>query len=318
MVKRSVILGVMLLAAGLLSLTTGCSDDDGTTGPGGAIVGDTSDPAFRTAATYLDDAGASESFFTSIDATMGLLESQFPNWSGSSSTLRQRLGTILQDTAVVSVGNYTYVDGWHIFEYSATILTGLDTVATISGTDSVRIQANGVPLNPPDSTADELNIRNHGQVNIWGDSATFAGQADHIIDLTLDDMVTPNVLTINGTGSESLDGSTLADGGVTCSLSVSMTQAVNNLRFPEDTLAGDFSDCPQSGSLNTTATLNLTCTSPTGLDSLNIDGTWTFTALVLDNGDIRLTWSNGTVAWTVVDTCNGGSVLGSPPWMRER
>ncbi|RME27481.1 MAG: hypothetical protein D6800_05035 [Candidatus Zixiibacteriota bacterium] len=313
--KRLLFLTALCASVALLVFAAGCSDSNNSTGPG--QVGDTTDPGFQKATGFMQDAQADDAMDNTMELSTTLLNTQFPNW-GASSPLRGRLQSTAADTISVIVGNYSYQNGWHIFTFSATVIVGVDTAASLSGIDSVRVRSNGMVLNPPDSTLDELNIRAHlDTVIARGDSATFDGSAFHSMDLTLDQPIDPLTLTINATISQSMmatvDVNSGTDSAATCDVTVSFDQNVNNVVLPMDS-TGEPLECPTSGSRTTTATLGVSCNATNSLDSLHIDGTWTVTETVLTNGDIKIDYSDGTTTWSVTEACDPNPPMAVRGW----
>ena len=78
-------------------------------------------------------------------------------------------------------------------------------------------------------------------------------------------------------------------------------------------------ECPASGSANFTARVDLECTGTDeyGLDTLNVNGTWSVAFNVLPNELIRVTFSNGTTTWAFTDTCYSGPTMVSQAGARE-
>lgn len=297
-----------MLAAGLI-FVAGCDKETDTTGTGSdLLMGDTTDMAFQEINDLFDDVDMHDAFTISADLSFELIEAQFPNSAVSGNNGRERLSSTLGDSSVIVIANYTYTNGWHVFGFTAALyewnMDQLQLTATLAGTDSIRVLAGGVAQQVPDTTANAYDIRAHFEWDFVEGTDTFT--AHHSLSLVADFEKEVPDMTVNADISQSHSGSLVfnpeTDSAATCALSLSYDETVTNVVYLFG-LDGEPGGCPVSGSVAATATIDLTCTGALSGEELAINGTWYTTATVLDGGDIRVTYSDGTTSWTATETC---------------
>jgi len=317
--SRKMNAAILLFAMSVILSVVGCGDDNNSTGSN-LVVGDTSSARFQAADSFLGEASLGDAMSVSSDLSAGLLNSQFPGWNGTSSpkTL-PRNSSVMGDTTIVSIDSYTFLNGWHIFSFSAAVMVGVDTFAIVNGSDSVQVLAGGTAQQIPDSTSNEIRIRNHFDWTLAGDTAGFRG--DHSLDVLEDSLASVPIIKINATIDQSVfedfTVNPLTDSAAVCFLRVDFSGNINNMTFALDTM-GDAENCPMRGSMKLTANMALNCAAIITPDSLDVNGTWTVNSTVLTNGEIRTQFSDGTTSWTVTEPCDPTQGLGSSPMIARR
>ncbi|UCD16286.1 MAG: hypothetical protein JSV44_07395 [Candidatus Zixiibacteriota bacterium] len=100
-----------------------------------------------------------------------------------------------------------------------------------------------------------------------------------------------------------------------CSLDARFYEDIYSLTFPLNK-AGEPEECPIDGSSEIRAGPDMLCTSDSSpLDTMMIAGRWTYQAEVLDNGNIRLLYSDNTVTFITTSPCGeANSSTSSSPW----
>ena len=289
---------LLALVGGILfGLVIGCDSDDKST-DNSLAVGDTNSIEFQFVSDFLGEQSFDELNWT-IDLTFDLLGSipgeQAPKFKEISSFAS---GT-QEEVLVLDSADYQHTNGWHIFEFYATVMGDEDTT-DVAGIDSVRTMVNGVPTQTPDITLNELSIRAH--YNWENRQGLGNGSGDHSLDLDGTVLVSGSQVVVNGASTDGLVLH-LEDGTTVCDLEVSNSVTATALAFRVDV-----DECPTSGTFQVTSTVSLACTGQgdSELDSLNINGSWVVTA-VFNGNLITITYSDGTTAWTITDICGDSS-----------
>lgn len=291
----------------LIAFSVGCSDENTTIGA--TIVGDTTDAQFQVVSGLFEEMDLDNSYGVSSEFSFDLLETTFPAFASHGIPRDGAMRRASTDSSVVTISNYAYTNGWHVFTFSAVffeiINQVMDTAGTLSGVDSIKVLANGVAMIAPDSTADALNIRAHFDFAFTSVGFTYSG--DHLIDIGFDITSNSPALTVDGTISQdivaSISDSTLAD---TCNLTMNVSQIISNFTFPIDS-TGEPQSCPTAGTSSTTVTINMTCGTGSSFDGLGINGSWNVTAQVIASDNIKVTYTDGTTTWSITEACNSGS-----------
>ena len=305
--KRFTLLFTLLSLGAFMTMLPGCSTDDAITN---LIQGDTNSAEFQIVENFVGADGL-EAIGNSFDLSLDLLDSiPGATFSPKKAISRQALGGG-DEIIVFDSLSYTYDGSWHVFTFAAfAIDTILFDTVSISGIDSIQTMSDGMPIQVPDSTLDELRIRSHLNISVSG--GEFTATLDHAITVTgiTVEMLTP--ITINGTATETASGS-YGDSSVTCDFSFSNSLTATNIMFTEN---GNI-DCPTSGSVSMTATIDITCISDlvSGVDTVSVAGVWTATGVFASDGSVALTISDGTTVWNTTEPCDSGAqASGTSRW----
>lgn len=306
---------LLALLAGLgISLTfiSGCDGgkDDKSTGPG---TGNPIDSTYVTGLFGGDDLFGTpyESYVLSFALLDSIPGGATPKSTGGFKGLQD--GD--EEVAITAVGSYSYSNGWHIFQFEATVidLVTYDTIDVV-GIDSVQVLEDGQPVQYPTlwTQMDGLKARTHADLD---DRSGYShGDMHHLVDFSIDTVAGETVITIDGTVHDTLSASG-GDDVSWCDIDLTLDQAVINLQVYADNQEGD---CPLSGYVTAAVSLEVLCVGEGqgSLDSLSISGTWTITATVNDNNTVTITYSDGTTVWTITESCDGsGSVERSSPFI---
>lgn len=296
--KRFLLLLPLLAAAVIFGFVGGCSDDSGPTEP-------TDQGGLDNAGKAFIDSLAAENGFGSLDMTMSLtgalIDSLWPTFFNSPDGRGMPVQLAVGDDAVVFEGTFSHnwSGEWHVFSYSATIIDAYDgTTVHVVSNDSLQFLAGTTPMENPDGTVDAINVRNHAML-VVGDSLTW-GKINHALNMGFDRQEIDPTMTLNGSGSDTLHA-TVGNAG-NCDLTLTNTVNLTNVVFATGDVAGD---CPTSGSMSMSFTIDLSCTGiETSLDTLNINGGWTITATYA-NGVETINFNDGTTSWSKTHECGG-------------
>jgi hypothetical protein len=311
---------MFLLFTGLLALSAafmmGCEEDAAVTDGGDQTILTPED------STIVEDMLSEDMLSTTLDA-LGLSwelvdyipGAGAPKFAGSSLALAGGNEEML----IQDAGYQGYSNGWHIFDFTAIAVDNYvyqevqyyDTVF-IGGWDSIQVIADGVPIQyPNDQTViDELKERAH--VNWEDNDGDHSGSIDHLIDADMTYVLGDTILTLNGTADDQLYSGENRDWGA-CDITVTLDQTINHLVFNVNST----SDCPESGSISSTSTIDAFCT---GLganvgDTLDVSSSWLVTATINEGlGTVTVTFASGGVFWSVTKPCDEGSGQASSGW----
>lgn len=304
--KRFTLLFTLLSLGAFLTMLPGCSSDDAVTN---LIQGDTNSVEFQFVNEIIGDE-ALEGLGIASDFSFGLIDSiPGATFSPKNRNGRHALGGG-DEMIVFDSLSYAWDGNWHVFSFSAMIIdTIFNDTFDISGIDSLQTLSNGTPLQIPDNTMDELRARAH--LDISDRSGSFSISGVHSLDIT---NITPELIdpvTFNGSGTESFSGSE-SDSAVSCDFSFSNSLTVNNVVL---SLEGN-SDCPTSGSIAMTSTIDIACIMDLGtsVDTVSVTGVWSVTGVFASDGSISLTISDGTTVWNTTEPCDQGIQAGPSRW----
>lgn len=294
---KKVLLLAVLASFVLIIGMIGC--ESGSPANSESTVGDTSSQTFQ----IMNDSIGSFSMDIvgiSLDFSFELLEGQFP--ALVTSKFGNQLATA--DTSYVVSHSYTYANGWHIFNFSATVIN-FDDTTIIEGLDSIQTLVDNVPMQVPDSTMNGLVI--HNQYSL--DNNLFGGAVGHqVLNLAADSFDSLAVVTASGNTNDSIDVQ-FADETDTCSLQINSAVTINSVIFQLDATE----DCPTSGSISANQDISMSCVGGNGspLDSLSIEGSWTI-GVAYHGTTATVTYTNGGTSWTVIDSCGNSPNSISP------
>ena len=290
-----------------MTMLPGCSSDDAITN---LIQGDTSSAEFQLVENFVGADGL-EAIGNSFDLSLDLIDSiPGATFSPKKAISRQALGSG-DEIIIFDSLSYSYDGSWHVFTFAASAIdTVLSDTVSISGIDSIQTMSDGMPIQVPDSTLDELRIRSHLNISVSG--GFFDASSVHAITVTgiTVEMLTP--VTLNGTATETASGS-YGDSSVTCDFTFSNSLTATNIMFTEN---GNI-DCPTSGSVSLTATIDITCIGDlgAGVDTVSVAGVWTATGVFASDGSVALTISDGSTVWNTTEPCNSGAqASGTSRW----
>jgi hypothetical protein len=216
---------------------------------------------------------------------------------------------------IIDAGYLGYSNGWHVFEFHARTTDQFtsDTV-DIVGTDSVQIIVDGYPVPFPVFGMLVDGLRERAHANFWTNSDD-TGAIHHRLEIDLDTSGDDTLITVSGTVDDYLHVNEGEDYGV-CDIELDLDQVITNIVFNVNQESG----CPESGQIVQTAAIDIYCVGEgeNAGDTLDINGIWTVTATVNEGVDtVTITFSNGTVSWTVVEPCVvDGSAQVSSRWIK--
>lgn len=298
--KRFIILGILLFGFAGFGLMSGCSDDKNSTGP---VLGDTSSAKFQ----YIDSTLGEDmfnDFGKSVDLSLELLAEQLGvSFSGSKDNPIMALQT--DDGVIInSIGSVVFTeDFWWVFTFEASFIDW-DKTTYVSGTDSVQLLLGTSPLESYEGELTFNAAKARAHVSGYNNEGQIA--AHHRMDASVDEAGSDSIITISGTTRDTLDLS-ISDDQSECDLELTEWLDLNDL---EVLIQPIYEDCLQGGSISLTATIDLSCTgggdNPGPLEQLDIEGTWTISAVINDNGTATFTFTDGTTTWRVTEEieCN--------------
>ncbi len=235
-----------------------------------------------------------------------LPEAKMPKMSNPAAAL----GTDDEVLVIIEAGYQGYSEGWHIFNFHARVTDQLtlDTV-DIMGTDSVQIIEDGDPVQYPTPEIQIEGLKERAHADWWTNSDD-TGAVHHRLEIDLDtSLVGDTLVTVNGTVDDYLRVHEEDDFGI-CDIELGLDQVITDIVFN----VNQESDCPESGQIVQTVTINIHCVGDGqhAGDTLDVHGVWTVTATVNEGEDtVTITFSNGIISWTVVEPCDGGGVAKS-------
>ncbi|MBU8933414.1 MAG: hypothetical protein KOO62_05345 [candidate division Zixibacteria bacterium] len=297
--KRIIFLMAILTGLVLLMMGTGC---DSSKDPVSNQQGDTTAANFQ----FVDSAFGEDifsSFDISLNMSLALLdEIEGITMSPSKSTPLAALGDGSDEIEITLVDSFLFTpEYWYVFIFHGTIIDGFDTI-NINGIDSIQLLNDGTPLTMEIMPLVFNGVKVRAHVNGETNNGTTIG-SHHRVDFEVNVTDTDSVATIDGTAHDTI-AIAWADDVTTCELEMASVTTVDGLEL----LLNGGDDCPLDGTISVTMAIDMDCTgdSPIGWDQLNIDGTWTMTAVVNGNRTITVTISDGTTTWTTTETLDCG------------
>jgi hypothetical protein len=246
----------------------------------------------------------------SLDLSLSLLDS-IPVAGAPDDRQKTKLERLVagegDDLVINAIASYAYQNGWHIFQFAATIDPGDGSgVADMTGIDSVQVLQGGVPMGPEAdfSLLDEVTSHAHFS---WlsQDGATSVG-ANQLVNVTFDVVGSDTTFVVDGSFDQALSA-VFEDSTSSCSFAIDVAAVVNDLAISNS------DDCPQSGSVVMDVAIDLAClsTGGEGPQSLTVEGEMSVTAVANGNNSITVTYTDGVNTKTVMEQC-GGAVVS--PW----
>lgn len=280
---------------------SGCSDDDKSTGTNTTVAPEAVDSNFMNS-LFGEDLLMNS--IQSIEVSMALLDS-IPN-----APIKENGGQLLslmagdQDIIITAITSYDFVNGWHIFQFEASVvdLGSYDTTNVI-GWDSVRVSYLGTPLEFPNSQSemDEFLARAHVYWYLLPDSLHNAA-LHHRLDVGLNIQNNSDTLiSLSGSVNDTISVQDSMNQSY-CQVDLTLNQTLSNFQFypnSPDTV------CPESGTISAMVTLDVACTGGE-FDTLNVNGAWTITAIINNDNSVTIRFTNGVVSWSVTEPCGGG------------
>ncbi len=303
---KRVFAGLSLIAGCLaLGIYAGCDSEDNNDPLSGLTPGDTTSGEFQFVEGVLDE--PTEGIGQSLELSLRLLEN-IPPMPNSGRRSLPSLAVSNDSFAVTAVNSYSFENGWHIFDYEASILSyddltqELDSLA-IAGVDSLQLLTEGTPNGAFEiEVFDEFRVRAHRTGSFVSVEETGGGSEDHLLDVQVNVNGGDTSITVNGTLNDSLELN-FFDVETECGVVVtSLSTLINFSAVVDET---NPSECPLGGTVSQTVGLNLTCLGASDLDPENINGSWTVTATVNESDQsVTVTYSDGTTFWTVTGQCD--------------
>lgn len=285
---------------------------------------DSDDSAVGTQPT--DDTGADSSL---VSTTIGdrMMATPFQSLEISTQLLAQQGVTVLnarpgplaatsagdEDIIITAIGDYSYANGWHVFTFEAIVVnTNTGDTVDIAGVDSVQVLVNGSPVFVVDHNVviDGVLARAHLDWSVRDGSGD--GVVHHSIDVGATPIEADTLITIDGFAHDTLNGFEATD-SVQCDVHLSYDMTIENLQVYAS--AGD-DDCPEAGDITVAVSIDAGCAEIIGSnpDSVHVDGTWTVTAHVHDDGSVTVTYTNGLAYWRVTEDCGSGAEEAESWW----
>ena len=292
--RKFALLALMLLLAAAALLIPGCSST--STNP--VVYGDTNSVQFQIVQNVVAE-NSLEGVGNIVDVSWTLYDS-IPGVTTSPKSFSSR-AALSDDILVVDSFNYSYANGWHIFAFwiwAADTVTH-DTV-NVTGIDSLQALNNGVPMQVPDTTVDDLYIRAHYDVALR--NTNIVGSSDNSLNIVNIDWTQIQPAVIDGSVSENLSG-TFSDSEIVIDFNFT-----NTLNADSIVAVPGSEECPSSGllSLNSSVDISAIRTIGASVDTLNVQGNWAISA-AFNNGSVTVTYYDGTTYWQTTEVC------GTPP-----
>jgi hypothetical protein len=260
----------------------------------------------------------SSDFYTmslqSLDLSLSLLDSvpaaNAPD-NGAKTRFEDLVAANGNDLVINSVSSYAYQNGWHIFQFAATIDPGDGSgLSNVSGVDSVQALQNGQPMGPGSDFSMLDDVTSHAHFS-WEtqDQSTSVG-ANQLVNVGISVSGADTTFLVNGSLDESIDAA-FQDSVSSCSFAIDYAAVVNNLA-----IAGA-NDCPQSGSVSMDVGIDIAClnTGNDGPQSTQLQGSFNVTAVANGASSITVTYSDGVNTKMVTDQCGGAM---ASPWSRPQ
>lgn len=307
--KRNVFVSLLMLAL-LAVVGIGCGENS-TTGPSNLVIDSTN---FLVVDDVIGDDYFS-SAFQSMDLSFALLDS-IPFPAAPEKSAYSDFATGAEDIIISSISQYTFSNGWHIFDFEGTAYDPISQITSaVTGTDSIQVIEDGIAVQFPqgDDFIDALKLRAHV---LWQtDPTSSTGSFHHALDVEILRTEVDTILVISGSASDSVYA-VFGEGSTVCVLDVSMNQTITALSMNSN---GD--ECPTSGTINMSASIDLACTDTssvgTSLDSLSISSQWLVTATVNNDGSVTVHYSDNTTQWTVTQPCEYTPATAPRWWTRD-
>lgn len=300
---RSAVVCLVLLSLAVLAV--GCSNDSTSTAPA-------NEPQ-STGDTAMISNMMGDAVLSTPTQTILLSEALLANESRISGRRTAGFASLSSDDDIIitSVTSYSYSDGWHIFEFEATVIDhDIEDTVDIAGIDSVQVLVGGEPVQEVanDDFVDGLRARAHVDWDLRSGDAT--ADANHAIDVGIAVSEMDTIVTVGGMVNDTVQSMFVGD-SASCSVYVTLDQLIDNLQVYAG--AGD-DQCPIDGFISSTAHIEADCVSFDETDSASVNGTWTITAEVVGDGNIRITFEGPVLTWSVTESCEEASASGARWW----
>jgi len=244
--------------------------------------------------------GATGLLIESFDVAFALLVDSGIMPPMDSPELKGRFGTALSDTTIILGSSYTYTNGWHVFTFEAQVQSLSDTL-NVAGIDSIKALIGSTPQQTFDHPFVLDALYNHAHLNIsaTGAEGVISAGQHHVVEATMDVSELDTAIVFSGTAHDTVDVfSSVGEG--TCEIGMTLDQTVTGWTFNPETE----NECPSAGSVITTFSIDIDCSSPTGsINEFGIEGGWTVTAVANGDNTVTVTFDNGIVQWSVTDDC---------------
>ncbi len=246
----------------------------------------------------------------SLDLSLSLLDS-VPAANAPDNHSKTRFENLVaangNDVVINSIGSYAYQNGWHIFQFAATIDPGDGSgVTSASGIDSVQALQSGVPMGPGSDFSTLDDVTSHAHFNWETQDQSTSVVANQLVNVGVSVSGADTTFLVNGSLDESLDAA-FQDSVTSCSFAIDYAAVINNLAI------ASADDCPQSGSVSMDVGIDIAClnTGTDGPQSTQLQGSFNVTAVANGANSITVTYSDGVNTKMVTDQC-GGAV--ASPW----
>lgn len=245
----------------------------------------------------------------SFDLSLSLLDS-IPAASAPDNNQKTKLENLLaadgDDLIINSIGSYAYQNGWHIFQFAATIDPGDGSgLADMIGIDSIQVLQGGVPMGPDADFSLLDEVTTHAHFSWASQNGLTSVGANQLVNVSIDVAGADTTFIVDGSFDEALNA-VFEDSTSSCSFDIDLAAVVNDLAI------SNADDCPQSGSVAMDVAIDLSCLS-TGEtpEALTLEGEMSVTAVANGNSSITVTYTDGVNTKMVTEQC-GGAVVS--PW----
>lgn len=168
---------------------------------------------------------------------------------------------------------YSYNNYWHIFQFSAKMASTVDGQTDsmiVVGVDSLRFSNGGTFVQYPDELlTDELDVRQHVNMNAYGADGGTMTIADHAdVNITAES-IQGDVINLSGTVNDSVDAVMVNSEMqlMSCEMEITSNQTFDNL------ILDNTQKCPTGGSLDMSAAVDINCESDDG--PISVQSSWT-------------------------------------------
>ncbi|MDX9856564.1 MAG: hypothetical protein RBT76_02115 [candidate division Zixibacteria bacterium] len=299
-------LAATIVLASMLAAVIGCSDDDENPTGSHLQVGDTTTATFR----FIDSTLAGEDVLEDFELSVNLFEALTAALPGGSARVNHpramlTAGLDAEDSVdVSSIIDWSWTAGnWLVIEFEATVVSvdGSDTSEVmVAGIDSIQFLLDGVVLDSAgawEGDFDGLRTNVHAAADGFDGENSVTGAVHRRLEILGGHNNNDSLGIVNATARDTVTFD-LSDDSGSC-----LIELVNHPTIDDIVLNLVSEECPESGSVARTVSIDLSCQSNDGLNQLDIEGTWTVTATVNGDGTITVTYSDGTTAWTVTRPC---------------
>ncbi len=303
--RRAFILTTALSCLVALVLVIGCSDDKSTT----PELGDPNDPNFQFVYSLVGDDMFSE-IGTSMEMSLDLLESEgFLNLTSGKGSPILGLQDGPGDVIISAVDTFYFTDDyWFVFVFSADLSEGQEYFE-VSGIDSVQLLNQGEPLHFSVVEGGFDGLKANAHVNVSSSYGIEGGSHHRLEAEVVSVFEADSLIRIDGSAFDTLN-TVWSDTAGSCDIELIKNSSIDDLNVLVSSTPG-IEDCPQSGSISVSASIDISCTGDGSneLQERDVNGVWTVDAVVNSNQTVTVTVTGDNNTWRIVEPLDCG---GSP------